>query len=161
MIFVTVGTHEQQFNRLIGAIDTLSGSGSLRDSVLIQTGYSDYIPTHCEWTKFVAATDMKRLMTDADVVVTHGGPSSFLEAMAVGKKPVVVPRRAEYNEHVNNHQVEFVRLVSERRGGIIPVFEICDLLSAVESARRSSIDGIYRSHNAAFCADLAKRISAL
>ena len=37
MIFVTVGTHEQQFNRLIEEIDRLKGNGIIKDEVIMQT----------------------------------------------------------------------------------------------------------------------------
>ncbi|HFR3379458.1 TPA: multidrug MFS transporter, partial [Streptococcus suis] len=33
MIFVTVGTHEQQFNRLIKEIDLLKKNGSITDEI--------------------------------------------------------------------------------------------------------------------------------
>lgn len=42
MIFVTVGTHEQQFNRLIEEIDRLKGNGIIKDEVIMQTGYCTY-----------------------------------------------------------------------------------------------------------------------
>lgn len=42
MIFVTVGTHEQQFNRLIKEVDRLKGTGAIDQEVFIQTGYSDF-----------------------------------------------------------------------------------------------------------------------
>ncbi|HEM5383842.1 TPA: multidrug MFS transporter, partial [Streptococcus suis] len=35
MIFVTVGTHEQQFNRLIKEIDLLKKNGSITDEIFI------------------------------------------------------------------------------------------------------------------------------
>ena len=40
MIFVTVGTHEQPFNRLIQKIDELKKDGTIQDDVIIQTGFS-------------------------------------------------------------------------------------------------------------------------
>ena len=40
MIFVTVGTHEQQFNRLVRAVDDFVADGTLDDSIFIQTGDS-------------------------------------------------------------------------------------------------------------------------
>ena len=40
MIFVTVGTHEQPFNRLIQRIDELKRDGVIKDDVIIQTGFS-------------------------------------------------------------------------------------------------------------------------
>lgn len=37
MIFVTVGTHEQPFNRLIKKVDELKRDGIIREEVVMQT----------------------------------------------------------------------------------------------------------------------------
>ena len=37
MIFVTVGTHEQPFDRLVSYIDDLKGQGKITEEVIIQT----------------------------------------------------------------------------------------------------------------------------
>ena len=39
MIFVTVGTHEQPFNRLIQKVDELKRDGIIKDDVIIQTAH--------------------------------------------------------------------------------------------------------------------------
>lgn len=52
-------------------------------------------------------------------MITHGGPSSFISVLQAGKIPVVVPRKAEFGEHVNDHQVDFARKVYERQKNII------------------------------------------
>lgn len=39
MIFVTVGTHEQQFNRLIKKVDELKRDGIIKEDVFMQTGF--------------------------------------------------------------------------------------------------------------------------
>ena len=49
MIFVTVGTHEQQFNRLVEYMDKWAAEHD--EKVVIQTGFSTYQPKHCEWSK--------------------------------------------------------------------------------------------------------------
>lgn len=161
MIFVTVGTHEQQFDRLVKAVDDLKADGTLVEPVYIQTGYSTYEPVHCAHSQFVPFRQMKSYMEGADVVITHGGPSSFIEAMAAGKVPVVVPRRGDLDEHVNNHQVDFVRTVAERQGGIIPVFDVDDLPVAIERARQVSNDASFKSHNEEFCYELNRLIRSL
>ena len=162
MIFVTVGTHEQPFDRLVKAVDGLKADGTIAEPVFIQTGYCTYEPEHCEWARFVPAPEMRARMEAADVVVTHGGPASFIEAMAVGKVPVVVPRRAEFGEHVNDHQVDFVREVAERKGGIVPVYNIENLAASIDSARRLATDSMrFMSHNAKFCETLSDMIERL
>ena len=161
MIFVTVGTHEQQFDRLVKAVDDLRASGEIGEPVFIQTGYCAYEPTHCESSRFVPFKRMKEMMADADVVITHGGPSSFIEAMAAGKVPVVVPRRGDLGEHVNDHQADFVRIVAERQGGIVPVYDVADLPKAIQRARELSRGVEFKSHNAEFCEELRRLIEEL
>lgn len=162
MIFVTVGTHEQPFDRLVKAIDALVADGTIGEGVFVQTGYCTYEPIHCAWSRFVPTPEMHSRMEAADIIVTHGGPSSFVEAMAAGKVPVVVPRYERFGEHVNGHQASFVHLVAERQGGIVPVYDVADLADAIDRARRLSRSGVgFESHNAAFCRELRERIGGL
>lgn len=131
MIFVTVGTHEQQFNRLIEEIDRLKGNGIIKDEVIMQTGYCTYETKHCEWSELLPYDQMLENVEKADIVITHGGPSSFIMPLQIGKIPIVVPRQKKYNEHVNNHQVEFATAVKERYGNIIVVKNIKKLEKAI------------------------------
>lgn len=127
MIFVTVGTHEQPFDRLIEYMDNLRRNEKIEDEVVIQTGFSMYEPEFCTWSKMLPYNEMKKNMARARIIITHGGPASFIMPLQLGKTPIVVPRRKEFDEHVNNHQVDFVQAVAARMGTIIPVFEIDDL----------------------------------
>lgn len=132
MIFVTVGTHEQQFDRLVREIDELKEKGVIRDEVMIQTGYSRVRPRACMWSRWLSYQQMEMYMEEARIVVTHGGPSSFLMPMKMGKVPVVVPRKKEYGEHVNNHQVDFVHGLNEDRPCLITVEDIETLGDVLE-----------------------------
>lgn len=127
MIFVTVGTHEQPFNRLIQKIDELKEDGTIQDEVIIQTGFSTYEPKHCQWSKLLPYQQMVKNVADARIVITHGGPASFIMPLQIGKTPIVVPRQQQFNEHVNDHQVEFTRNVAQRMGTIVPVEDISTL----------------------------------
>ena len=127
MIFVTVGTHEQPFNRLIQKIDELKKDGTIQDEVIIQTGFSTYEPKHCQWSKSLPYQQMVKNVADARIVITHGGPASFIMPLQIGKTPIVVPRQQQFNEHVNDHQVEFTRNVAQRMGTIVPVEDISTL----------------------------------
>lgn len=119
MIFVTVGTHEQPFDRLIQCVDELKGDGGILEDVIVQTGYCTYEPKHCVWQKFFPYQQMVTNVANAHIVITHGGPSSFIMPLQIGKIPIVVPRQKKYDEHVNDHQVEFCRAVKERYGNIL------------------------------------------
>lgn len=131
MIFVTVGTHEQPFNRLIKKVDDLVADGDIREKVIVQTGFSTYVPKHCEAHKMMSFDEMQQALKDARIVITHGGPSSFIEALQFGKVPIVVPRQEKYHEHVNDHQVEFTKLIAKRMNNIIPVYDVNNLLNTI------------------------------
>ena len=46
MIFVTVGTHEQPFDRLVKAVDELKRDGIITEEVIMQTRFSIYEPKY-------------------------------------------------------------------------------------------------------------------
>ena len=132
MIFVTVGTHEQPFNRLIKKVDDLVADGDIKEKVIVQTGFSTYVPQNCEAHKMMSFDDMQAALKKARSVITHGGPSSFIEALQFGKVPIVVPRQEKFHEHVNNHQVEFTELIAKRMNNIIPVYNIDNLKKIID-----------------------------
>ena len=133
MIFVTVGTHEQPFNRLIKAVDKLKRDGIITEDVIMQTGFSTYEPKYCKWSKLIPYQDMEKNVKNAHIVITHGGPASFIMPLQIGKTPIVVPRQYKFGEHVNDHQVEFARNVAERMGTIIPVEDISTLGDVIKN----------------------------
>lgn len=159
MVFVTVGTHEQPFDRLMREVERLVATGELFD-VVVQYGYSTIVPKGCHCERLLPYAEMNRLFFEADVVVTHGGPSTFIEAISAGRMPVVMPRRAEFGEHINDHQVEFVRQYAERVGGIVPAYEVSDLADAVKKARAASANAAISSNSARFCEELRRLIAA-
>ena len=131
MIFVTVGTHEQQFNRLAEYMDKWAADHD--EEVVIQTGFSTYEPKHCEWSKLYPYKTMIEMVDKARIVITHGGPSSFIMPLQIGKVPIVVPRKHEFDEHVNDHQVDFCRKVAERQGNIIVVEDVQKLADVLKN----------------------------
>lgn len=156
MIFVTVGTHEQPFNRLVKAIDKLKKDGVITEDVIMQTGYSTYEPKYCKWDKLIPYDQMVKNVENARIVITHGGPASFIMPLQIGKTPIVVPRQKKFNEHVNNHQVEFAKNVAERMGTIIPVEDINKLGEIITNFDEIVADKgqVMSSNNKKFCADL-------
>lgn len=160
MIFVTAGTHEQPFDRLIKAVDDLKADGTLTEEIIVQTGYSTYVPRCCVWKKMFPYPEVERLVRDARIVVTHGGPSSFFMPIQLNKVPVVVPRMQRFGEHVNDHQVIFCRELLSRSQNIILVEDTASLGAVLTqydtiAAKRSA--GVI-SNNAAFNEGIQKLV---
>lgn len=155
MIFVTVGTHEQPFNRLIQAVDDLKRDGIITEEVIMQTGFSTYEPKYCKWDKLIPYKQMVKNVEDAHIVITHGGPASFIMPLQIGKTPIVVPRQHKFEEHINDHQVEFAKNVAERMGTIIPVEDITQLGKIITNYDQivAGMGKGMSSNNAKFCED--------
>ena len=126
------------------------------EEVIIQTGYSTYEPQNCKWQKLFSFQEMCKYVDDARIVITHGGPSSFIAPLQIGKTPIVVPRRYKFNEHVNDHQVNFCREVENRMGTIIVVEEIEKLGEILKKYDEiiSGLGNAIKSNNTLFCKKL-------
>ncbi len=157
MIYVTVGTHEQPFNRLIQCIDGLKGKGIIEEEVVIQRGYSDCEIKHCSYKDIFNSSDLLVNYRNARIIIMHGGPSSIIQALKEGKVPIVVPRQKKFDEHINDHQLEFCRAVSKRYNNIILIEDIAELESAITNydklAGERKASGF--NNNEAFCRGLA------
>ncbi|MCH5304491.1 MAG: multidrug MFS transporter [Ruminococcus sp.] len=162
MIFVTVGTHEQPMNRLVKYIDELKAK-ELDEEVIIQTGFSTYEPKNCKWQKLFPFQEMDELVAKARIVITHGGPSSFIAPLQKGKIPIVVPRKKEFDEHVNDHQLEFCRAVKERQGNIILVEDVEKLGGILNDYNEiiKKMPSELKSNNERFCSEFEKITDAL
>lgn len=161
MIFVTVGTHEQSFNRLVEYMDKWAENHD--EEVIIQTGFSTYEPKFATWQKLYPFQQMNRNMSDARIIITHGGPSSFITPLQKGKIPIVVPRRKDFDEHVNDHQLTFCRMIDERMKNIILVedeHDLCDVIERYDSIVAKMNVG-QNSNNAKFMEGFEKNIEEL
>lgn len=165
MIFVTVGTHEQQFNRLIKYMDEYAEKTN--EIVVIQTGYSTYKCKFADSYDFLTMNEMDNYISSANVVITHGGPSSFLSVIQKHKKVIVVPRLEKFEEHVNNHQADFLKKISGKfRGIIYPVIDInylADTIKEIKNSKKISNDedSNVTNHNKAFNERLQEIVSSL
>ena len=131
MIFVTVGTHEQPFDRLLRYIDNMIENGKITENVVIQKGYTNYISNNFESFELIAYDEMEKYIDEARIVITHGGPSSFIAPLLKGKFPILVQNKKKYNEHVNDHQLEFAKEVEKRMCNIIVATSEEELIDAI------------------------------
>lgn len=161
MIFVTVGTHEQQFNRLVEYMDQWATKHD--EEVIIQTGCSTYEPKRAKWSKLFPYQKMVEMVEQARIVITHGGPSSFFMPLQIEKMPIVVPRMKKYNEHVNDHQVKFCRQVEARLGTMVVVEDIEMLGCIIENYDdvKREREGKNPSNNKQFCYELGSIVEEM
>ena len=128
MIFVTVGTQKFPMDRLIRAIDELAGCS--KEQFYVQSGYSKYVPMHCEYVPFLDRDTMNEKVDQCSLMICHAGVGSILLGLKKGKKVIVVPRRARYGEHVDDHQVEIAQSFA-KAGYIRAVKDVSSLADVI------------------------------
>lgn len=117
MIFVSVGTNEARFDRLLHAVDRLGGS----EEVIAQCGSSSVRPANATCFDYVPFDALVDEIRRARAVVMHAGVGSMMVALANGKRPIVVPRLRRFDEAVDDHQVPLARRLAER--GLVRLVE--------------------------------------
>ena len=120
MIFVTVGMHTQSFDRLLRKMDEIAGETG--EEVVMQIGHTGFRPKNAKWFDFTTEVEIKEFCRKARVVVTHAAVS-ILDALDEGTAAVAVPRLRQYNEHMNDHQLDFARVL-EKSGRVVAVYNV-------------------------------------
>jgi UDP-N-acetylglucosamine transferase subunit ALG13 len=134
VIFVTVGTHEQPFDRLIKKVDELVENKKIRGKVIAQIGYCRYVPKNFDYFRFADFKKMEKILNSSRIVITHGGIGSIFSALRKGKKVIVVPRMRKFGEHSDDHQIQVAKEL-EKQGMIIGVYDIEDLEEAIKKSK--------------------------
>lgn len=111
-VVVTVGGNAHYgFDRLIRHLHSVLPP---HWSVLWQVGPSaDLSDLGIDSVASLPATELRAQIAAADIVISHAGTGSILTALSLGKRPIVVPRRAAHGEHVDGHQDDLAGYVAE------------------------------------------------
>jgi UDP-N-acetylglucosamine transferase subunit ALG13 len=133
-IFATVGT-QLPFDRLIRELDAWTESNSQCD-VVAQIGLSSYEPRHMRWDRMVPEKRFREYLGDCDAIVAHAGMGTIISAIENGKHVIVMPRRAEYGEHRNDHQLATAKRLRHLQG-LAVVHNGPELAEALEELHRS------------------------
>lgn len=102
MIFVTLGTHELEFTRLLEYLEKME----IKEEVIIQCGNTKYNSKKYKIIPFLSQNEFSDIMEKCDLLICHGGVGSILSALKQNKKVIAVPRLSKYNEHNDDHQIE-------------------------------------------------------
>jgi UDP-N-acetylglucosamine transferase subunit ALG13 len=106
MIFVSVGTHEAPFNRLLRSVYALA----LDEPIVVQHGPSPVRSSApAVEAEYLSFDEVVGHIRRARAVVMHAGVGSVMVALANGKRPIVMARLHRFEEHVDDHQLELAR----------------------------------------------------
>jgi UDP-N-acetylglucosamine--N-acetylmuramyl-(pentapeptide) pyrophosphoryl-undecaprenol N-acetylglucosamine transferase len=112
-IVVSLGMHKEfGFRRLLERLVRIIPGGT---DVLWQVGHTDTSGLNIDSCVCVSASELSRAMAASDVVITHAGVGSAISALCAGKRPVFVPRRRRFKEHIDDHQA-LIASELDRRG---------------------------------------------
>ena len=101
-VVVTVGTQRDYgFRRLIARLVELLPPDA---EVLWQVGCTDVDGLGIQSRPWVDPEVLDRAMSEADLIIAHAGIGSALAALEAGRMPILVPRRPDMGEHVDDHQ---------------------------------------------------------
>ena len=100
----------------------------------------------------VKPEEMKKYIIDSSFVITHAGVGTIMECVEHNKEIIVLPRKEEYAEHVNNHQEEIA--LEMEKNGLLKKVDTYDKLKEVVIEiirnRNNKKENIYVSNNEKF-----------
>jgi len=99
---------------------------------LVQTGAGRYRPQNADVVDFVTRPEFEQLLQAADYTITHAGVGSVMTAVRLGKVPIVVPRRKDEGEVINDHQFELASELS-RMGWCRVATSVGDLIGYLQA----------------------------
>lgn len=109
MILITLGTQDKPFYRLLEAVQKQIDSKKIKDKVIVQAGIScDFKSKDMEIFDLIPMDEFDRLISECDILITHGGVGSIISGIKNNKKVIAAARLEKYGEHVNDHQLQII-----------------------------------------------------
>jgi UDP-N-acetylglucosamine transferase subunit ALG13 len=131
LVLVVVGTDHHPFARLVNWVDGWLATVDGSVECVVQYGTATP-PERASGVAYLDHDELGRLIERAAAVITHGGPGTIIDCRRRGRLPIAVPRRHDFGEHVDDHQVHFVRRLAQ--DGIVATAESSDDLARLLDA---------------------------
>lgn len=145
MTLVILGTQDKSFDRLLRMVEKEIKNNNLKGEVIVQAGQTKFKSKYMEIFDLIPITKFNKLIKEADLVITHGGVGSIIQALKHNKKVIAVPRLARYKEHENDHQIQIVEEFT-RNGYILSAKNAKELNKALEDVKKFE-QKKYKSNN--------------
>ena len=130
MILVLLGTQNNSFHRLLEEVEKNIKDKTINEEVIVQVGYTKYQTHRMRVIDLMSKEQLEQFQDEASLIITHGGVGSIISSIEKGKKVIAVPRKHEYGEHVNNHQIQIIKDFTDK-GYIIGIENVEDLHDAI------------------------------
>ncbi len=134
MVFVTLGTQDKPFDRLLKAIDKEIEKGNIKGEVVVQAGCTKYESKNMKIFDLIPLDDFDELMGKCDYLITHGGVGSIVTGLNKDKKVIAVPRLEKYGEHINDHQLQIINNF-DKMGYIIGCTDLDELEDKIKKVK--------------------------
>ena len=135
MIFVTLGTQDKSFKRLLKSIDKEIKNGTIKDKVIVQAGHTKYDSKNMEIFDLIDKDNFDKYIKECSLLITHGGVGSIITGLKNNKVVIAAPRLAKYDEHINDHQLQIIERFVES-GYILPYYESDNLKEILKKAKK-------------------------
>ena len=134
MIFVTLGTQDKDFSRLLKAIDREIEKGNIKEKVVVQAGYTKYNSPNMEIFDLIPTNEFEELIEKSSLIITHGGVGNILSAIKKNKPIIAAARLKKFKEHTNDHQKQIIKEFSDA-GYILELRDFNKLGKLIDKAK--------------------------
>lgn len=134
LIFVTLGTQDKPFPRLLQAIEQLINNNIITDEVIVQAGFTKFKSNKMQIFDLIPQEDFLTYIKQSNLVITHGGVGSIISALNMDKKIIAAPRLSKYGEHVNDHQLQIIKCFAQKKY-ILPLYDFNNLESVIANVK--------------------------
>ena len=138
-IFVTLGTREEPFTRLIAAVDELKQRGAIKEKIIVQAGNTKYESDHLEIFDFCEPEKIDELVRKSKYVITQESAGIGSKCLKYKTKFIVMPRDYKYGElpaksdmnedlHLKLREMGYTKVVRD-------ISELEDAINQIDSLR--------------------------
>ena len=140
-IFVTVGTREEPFTRLISAVETLKKRDVLKEDIIIQVGYTKYVSNEMKIFDFCSPQKIDYLIYNARLVITQESSGIGSKCLRFNTKFIVMPRDYKFGElPAKSDMKEDLHIELEKQGYTKVVNNTKELKDAINNINKIKND---------------------
>ncbi|MEE9330715.1 MAG: glycosyltransferase [Methylophilaceae bacterium] len=134
------------FDRLVMRVDEWAKNNSVND-IFAQIGDTSHVPENINYAPYLTPSEAEEMFQKSEVIVSHAGMGSVLNALKYKKPIIAMPRLASKGEHRNEHQLATAKWISDIDGITIAwdEDELLELLDSVDNLKSGSAISNYAS----------------